>query len=177
MVGSNSATFGAGEFRCDYGRGLSVVSRCVFPTATETFSRLSATDPTHAQAADHILTALYQPSLTMPPVENKVIPGLPGGLYPLTRAVDQHTIRRNRVRARGACLRYDTNYKRNRRELGLECDEFPFASTLQGAASGGDFSVRGIPAADNQAGGAALQAWYNVFRILEYDEFYVAIRP
>jgi len=46
----------------------------------------------------------------------------------------------------------------------------------KGQASGGDFSVRGISAADNAAAGIMLNRWYNTFRILDGDAFYVDVR-
>ena len=76
LIGANSLTFGAGSFRCDYGRGMNTVTGCVFPSWAERFTRMSLTDPTHSLAAQHIQTALYNPSVTNPPGVNKVIPGL-----------------------------------------------------------------------------------------------------
>lgn len=95
---------------------------------------------------------------------------------PLTRTVDSKIRDANRRKAVGACRKYFYDYKHNRKELDLECDEFPFASTLQGANSGYDFSVQPMPRPQNQAGGYALSAWYNTFRILDQDQFYVSVR-
>jgi len=36
--------------------------------------------------------------------------------------------------------------------------------------------VRGISAADNAAAGIMLNRWYNTFRILDGDAFYVDVR-
>jgi hypothetical protein len=92
---------------------------------------------------------------------------------------DQKSIDKNRRRARGACLKYDSNYKQNRNSKTdpLDCDEYPFASTYEGAGSGGDFSVRGISRSDNRLAGTRLGDWYNTFRILDRQPFYVAVRP
>lgn len=62
---------------------------------------------------------------------------------------------------------------------GEQCDEFPFASTKQGAASPDwDFSVRAVPTGDNGKAGIALRMYYNDDRILYYDNdfFYVEIK-
>jgi hypothetical protein len=60
---------------------------------------------------------------------------------------------------------------------GLECDEFPFQSTYEGAhrSSGGDWtrwhgSARPIPGNENLQGGLALQAFYGQNRILDDTE-------
>jgi hypothetical protein len=83
----------------------------------------------------------------------------------------------NNRAAKRACTRYDDAYRfRNRDKLSLDCDEYPFASTREGAASRGDFSVRGIDSGQNQRAGRALNAWYNTFRMLDGDQFYVVVR-
>lgn len=58
-----------------------------------------------------------------------------------------------------------------------ECDEFPFATTYEGAAQGaGKFSVRYIPAVANNTHGRLLGAWYAYERILHKDAFYIGFR-
>lgn len=172
----STTTFGTGQFRCDYGRSLNTATGCVFSLPVDRFRRLSLSDPTVAAAALHVRDALFAPDSTNPPGVNKQIPGLEATKKFLTRTVDSRTIDANRRDARKACLKYDDAYKHDRRTLGLDCDEYPFASTYEGAASGGDFSVRGIPSNQNQAAGRALNAWYNTFRILDLDRFYVDVR-
>lgn len=57
---------------------------------------------------------------------------------------------------------------------GYECDEFPFATTYEGAAQGaGKFSVRYIPTEANNTHGRWLGAWYAYDRILHRDQFYI----
>ncbi|GAA4536445.1 NucA/NucB deoxyribonuclease domain-containing protein [Amycolatopsis samaneae] len=63
-------------------------------------------------------------------------------------------------------------------QAGQQCDEFPFATTVQGAAHPYyDFSVRAVSADNNRDAGLALQAYYREDRILYYDLdfFYVQI--
>ncbi|MEU0054454.1 NucA/NucB deoxyribonuclease domain-containing protein [Streptomyces sp. NPDC006309] len=63
------------------------------------------------------------------------------------------------------------------RPAGKECDEYPFASTWQGASTGGGkFNWRMIPKAQNQGGGKALANFYLYNRILEKDKFLVWIK-
>ncbi|MFI7224082.1 DNRLRE domain-containing protein [Nonomuraea angiospora] len=59
----------------------------------------------------------------------------------------------------------------------LNCDEYPFASTLEGAASTEwDFSIRAIKAKDNQDQGNALGRFYAEFRVGDENSFWVMIQ-
>ncbi|MBF8194059.1 hypothetical protein ITP53_52005 [Nonomuraea sp. K274] len=54
------------------------------------------------------------------------------------------------------------------------CDEYPFASTHEGAASAGyNMSVAIVECRDNNTAGALLNGWYDRERILEKDPFWV----
>lgn len=58
------------------------------------------------------------------------------------------------------------------------CDEFPFASTYQGAAFIGDptrRSVAHVPRDENSLGGAILQQFYSKNRVIDGDKFYVTV--
>jgi hypothetical protein len=58
----------------------------------------------------------------------------------------------------------------------LNCDEYPFQSTIEGAAEGDRrYSSRLIPAADNQKAGSMLNSTYTANRVLNGDAFYVSI--
>ncbi|MFB4273441.1 Ig-like domain-containing protein [Nonomuraea sp. GTA35] len=60
----------------------------------------------------------------------------------------------------------------------VNCDEFPWASTTQGAATAnGHFSIKAISAAENQSHGGKLVAWYNSRRVLAGDSFWYEIIP
>ncbi|GID90626.1 NucA/NucB deoxyribonuclease domain-containing protein [Amorphoplanes digitatis] len=80
----------------------------------------------------------------------------------------------------------DTNIAANReaacprslpRPTGKSCDEYPFASTSQGAAmeGAGDFSRRMVDARDNSRAGSDLGQFYRRNRILGNDAFWVEI--
>lgn len=74
--------------------------------------------------------------------------------------------------ALATCNQYFPGYT----TLGQQCDEYPFASTYQGASNGpSSYSAKPITASDNMSGGGQL-VFYNFDRILDqYDYFYVAI--
>ncbi|WP_417553883.1 NucA/NucB deoxyribonuclease domain-containing protein [Microbispora sp. NBC_01189] len=56
------------------------------------------------------------------------------------------------------------------------CDEFPFASTYQGASRAGiSYSVDLIDVKDNCTSGSRLGAWYQRNRILDDDPFWVDV--
>ncbi|WP_078623251.1 NucA/NucB deoxyribonuclease domain-containing protein [Streptomyces prunicolor] len=69
----------------------------------------------------------------------------------------------------------------------LDCEEFPFATTYEGAAqhvydataSADNFSAKMIDSAENQAGGSQLGVYYGYNRIIDGsdDTFYVEITP
>jgi hypothetical protein len=56
------------------------------------------------------------------------------------------------------------------------CDEFPFASTIEGAASTvNDYSVRLIPGRDNCSSGARTSVFYQRNRIRQFSPFWVDV--
>ncbi|MFD7643452.1 hypothetical protein ACFV4P_22675 [Kitasatospora sp. NPDC059795] len=59
-----------------------------------------------------------------------------------------------------------------------ECDEFPFASTWEGAGRGDqNYSVLYVGGTQNGQAGTALGSWYGSDRILHNDAFGVRITP
>jgi len=58
------------------------------------------------------------------------------------------------------------------------CDEYPLASTHQGAAFNSDFSAVTVPPAANNSQGGLTRAFYRANRVIDGDPFYVrAILP
>jgi hypothetical protein len=99
----------------------------------------------------------------------KKLPGKYGSKKFLTRLTDTKKKDKNREKA---CP------KRLPRPPGKTCDEYPFASTWQGAyTGGGKFSRRMIDADQNEDGGRALKDWYLYNRMLDKDKFQVWIKP
>lgn len=174
LVGANQIQLGTNTFRCDSASYLpSIAGGCVFPDVIELF-KLSRSDPAVNEAADHILFAQTTPAATFPLAPFKVIPGTPGSGLTLERNFYDMNLRRlNRDTAVRACQLYYPVYP----ALGQDCDEYPFATTFQGAANGDNYAVRAITASDNQLAGSRLQTdFYGKQRILhDLDRFYVMI--
>jgi hypothetical protein len=143
----------------------------------------SLSDPNQTQTANHILAAQTNPNNTIPPAfPTKFIPGAPG-TSPLHRITDQaypeaQWVANNRSQANATCNTYFPGYAAQ----GLQCDEYPFATTLEGAANmANGYSVLPIAASDNQSAGGSLGNWYSARRILgvgdHHDPFFVQIDP
>lgn len=90
---------------------------------------------------------------------------------PLTRLVDETQAEKNR---RVACAAAPSP-----RPTGMDCDEYPFAATYQGAAleGRGDFHWELIDSSDNRAEGAYRKQWYWENRVIDKDPFWVKIVP
>ncbi|MEU6277507.1 NucA/NucB deoxyribonuclease domain-containing protein [Streptomyces populi] len=96
------------------------------------------------------------------------LPGKYGTTNYLTRLTNGSKITENRKKACPSSLP---------RPSGKSCDEYPFASTWQGARySGGPFSRRMINATQNTDAGRALNGFYTYSRVLDGDRFLVWIR-
>ena len=165
------------QFRCDSASYLvgNAGEGCVFPWVTETMNFYVSQS---GEVANHILNALYHPEETIPDKPGKVIPGRPG-TQPLHRTTDPAQINAHRSLAVATCQLYWPNYAQE----GLECDEFPFATTLEGASPDDNFSVEPVPARDNQSGGGVESAFYTYRRIIGddvdhiNDPFFVDVHP
>jgi hypothetical protein len=139
----------------------------------------SKSDSEVKESAHHIEDAQDHPETTYPRVEGKRIPGASAD-EPLHRLFHDTTRRRqNRETfAVPVCEQQWPGYA----ELSQDCDEYPFASTYEGAARHlyqnvpyGWFSVRPVLFSDNQIAGSRLGTWYGADRILDGDAFYVRI--
>ncbi|MFL6075449.1 MAG: NucA/NucB deoxyribonuclease domain-containing protein [Mycobacteriales bacterium] len=132
---------------------------CTWDTYVPTFTiSLSGNAP---ETAAHIQEA-----------ENRLV-GEPGvdqiNGHPLTRQTDPKQIRANRRTACSASVF-------QRQFVNDSCDEYPFASTNQGAAkANGNYSTEHVPLNDNKSGGAQLGGFYSSNRILNGDPFWVRV--
>ncbi|MGW0732459.1 NucA/NucB deoxyribonuclease domain-containing protein [Streptomyces sp. NPDC002851] len=169
-------TTGRGGHRCDsasYIPGRS--SACVFDVVIPVMSNISIRDPQVRHTARNIRDAQYRPERTEPAASYKDVPGAPDSGQPLTRNYydrDQQDRSRNRVRA--VCERYWPGYGGR----GLQCDEYPFASTYQSAGANPphvNFAAKPIPSEDNRKGGEKIAEFYKEDRILDSDPFCVRI--
>ncbi|MFC7017938.1 NucA/NucB deoxyribonuclease domain-containing protein [Streptomyces viridiviolaceus] len=173
---TRSITTGRGGHRCDsasYIPGRS--SACVFDVVIPVMSSISIRDPEVRQTARNIRDAQYRPERTVPAYAAKEVPGAPDSGQPLTRNYyDRAQQDRSRTRVRAVCQQYWPGYAGR----GLECDEYPFASTDQSAGANPphqNFVAKAIPAADNGKGGEKINTFYKEDRILDSDPFYVRI--
>lgn len=99
---------------------------------------------------------------------------MPGRDEPLHRLINAAKQQENRDAAISTCNEVWGDY----RGTGLECDEYPFASTKEGAAAGDDrYSARLIDGTDNRTGGQRLNAMHTVNRMLDGGAFYVKTVP
>jgi hypothetical protein len=130
---------------------------------------MSQKDPAVNESAVHIYDALNRPERTFPSWPGKSVPG---SKEPLRRVVDPKKIEDNRKKSIKECKKVWGDYAGS----GLECDEYPFASTKEGSTKGDNrFSVRLIDGKDNRKGGERLNEMYTLNRVLDGDPFYVKI--
>ncbi|WP_329313983.1 ricin-type beta-trefoil lectin domain protein [Streptomyces sp. NBC_01278] len=131
-------------------------------------------DANSRQVAEHIFNAYENPDSTDPWMDKKKIPGKVGSNTKLRRNFPEFNdaarlvAKNNEGSKDAACKRLvkgNSTY---------QCDEFPFASTQEGAGYG-PFSVRYVPASANRSAGGKLGSWYAQDRILHDDEFQVGI--
>ncbi|MFF1378708.1 hypothetical protein [Streptomyces sp. NPDC058308] len=135
------------------------------------------------QVAKHIKKAFTDPENTNPYMSAKKVPGqIPSAPLHRTRHKDRSDA--NGKAAIKQCKRYwGDNYSQGGTR---ECDEYPFRSTLEGAAEHDfdpdakkfNFSVKPVKAADNGKAGLLLKSFYAKNRMLadtEDDAFLVKI--
>ncbi|WP_307026255.1 NucA/NucB deoxyribonuclease domain-containing protein [Streptomyces canus] len=123
-------------------------------------------------AAQHVKTAFTKPEDTKPYMSAKKVPGQTVK-DPLHRTVSKDRRDANRKAAVKQCKRYwGANYSWGGDR---ECDEYPFATTYEGAAEHDydddvkkfNFSVKPIAKTDNGAGGNILTSFYAKNRIID----------
>ena len=152
----------------------------IFPQVLETYT-ISLSNARLAAVAAHIEAAYKSPGTgTKPPATGKVIPGFAKTGKPLTRlypAYDTSVYTANRNTAVAACKKYfGPNYANG----GKQCDEYPFASTYQGASTVSGkwwYSVLPVPGAQNTYAGSNLGTWLTANRILSGDPYWVEVTP
>ncbi|MFC5144264.1 RICIN domain-containing protein [Streptomyces aureoversilis] len=153
---------------------------CVFDQTVSIFSFVSRKETEHS--AKHIREAQLYPDLTIPPVNNKSIPGSIESMKPLTRMRSGKENDYNRDKSTAQCRKWIAKKYHTMPNGPFDCDEYPFASTYEGSWMGNPdrtamshFSVRAIPSDDNQQGGRDLNDWYVAQRIIDEDRFYVKV--
>ncbi|MEV6682165.1 NucA/NucB deoxyribonuclease domain-containing protein [Streptomyces erythrochromogenes] len=153
----------------------------VFQDWMGVFWKYSWASPTHGQVADHIWDAQTDPANTYPAKAGKAVPGRNSSGKPLTRLANQtvwdteaNTRRADTTRIRTAACDAITP----RPPDGWQCDEYPFASTWEGAGLGdGNYSLRYVAPGHNLEAGTMLGQWYLDERIIHREAFYTEIAP
>jgi hypothetical protein len=149
------------------------VRGAVFTDAKVVYS-LSLSDPAVNETARHIDDAFRRAQQTFPSYIGKSVPGKVGETEPLRRLWDTTKNDANRDAAVKNCNDVWGPYDGTTRE----CDEYPFATTYEGAAKGDNrYSSRLITPADNREAGKQLQATYTLNRLLDNDVFWTSIVP
>ncbi|GAA2836265.1 DUF4434 domain-containing protein [Crossiella cryophila] len=160
------------------GTALNKSTGTVFPDFVPSYDLLRTSDLTVAETTRHILDAQFHPRRTYPrhPGNTKNVPGYD---RPLHRLMDSTKQGQNRNASKLICNELWAGPRSEK-----DCDEYPWASTQEGASTGvtdpdqpaWHGSARLITNKDNQAAG---NHWnihlYNANRILDNDEF--RVRP
>jgi hypothetical protein len=179
--------------RCDSATYIRYQSKaCIFDDVIPHLTYSTASKKQH-DVAVHIREAQDNPNSTYPLVENpprdKVIPGKYTGniddpaLHRLPKGASQ--LKDNTDHKNGACYgrgpvaaQYVGRGLPTRPPTGSDCDEYPFRSTVEGAANPDwDFSVKAVNRSQNRSAGASLGIYLDADRILyrDADAFYVEI--
>lgn len=170
------------EIRCDEGLARRGTKGCVYFKAPAIFSGISASDPDVDESAIHIREAQ---AAGLP---GKFVSAGDGSILqdssndnPLTRTREPDLVAKNRSAAH---KQYVLQYAEepvctlttdpDDPPGPCNCDEYPFASTREGASEG-RLSVKRIDARDNQRAGARLGNFFTSQRVIDRDEFYVNI--
>lgn len=158
-------------FRCDSAPYTRYKLGCIFDR-TLPYLTYSVGDAEVNESAWHIFDAQVQPQITYPRFAGKRVPGRLEGPYLHRIYYDTARQNRNNAAAKATCLSYYGSYD----GTVLNCDEYPFKTTLEGAAYGdNNYSARVIDAKDNQRAGSRLGVWFGDDHILDGDAFAINI--
>lgn len=149
---TTASASGMASVRCDKIKYLGKPG-CVYPGHVPNFS-ISRNDSKVNEAASHIYAA------------ERKLKGKPGYSKPLHRITSKSQMSKNRNKA---CP------KKLHRPKGKSCDEYPMASTREGAATG-IYSRKMINAKDNSRAGSRLGTFYSDNRIVNGDAFWARIK-
>lgn len=157
---------------------------CVFPQFMQRIDFLTnePNEPSGAgnspSVAWHIWDAWHNPSKTVPIYADKSVPGEYTSGRPLHRIGSGNPqYAANRSTAVSMCqFFWGTGYTQGGT---LDCDEFPFASTREGAAEpplpNHNYSARPLSLTENRRAGNRLGQMFNLERVIPGDPFNVAV--
>ncbi|CAO5257759.1 NucA/NucB deoxyribonuclease domain-containing protein [Frankia sp. AgKG'84/4] len=160
-------------FRCDSASYINAGNTpgCVFPQTHPTLTYDAKLQPNAKDTIAHIRLALTKPTSTQPlwlgsDAGKKTIPSV------LHRQTSKSKNRANNRAAAAVCRSIDPSYV----SKGNDCDEFPFESSQEGAAKGDKrFSALPVRLGDNRSAGSTLGKFYTDLRVLEGEEYHVAV--
>ncbi|KGW74899.1 deoxyribonuclease NucA/NucB family protein [Burkholderia pseudomallei MSHR2990] len=171
------------EIRCDVGLAKSGTQGCVYPEAPAILRTITAINPDVDESAIHIreAQAAGRPGRFVPRGDGTIFPDT-WESKPLTRTRDAVLRRDNRTASKKQCMVIYGSVNGQCTFTGdpdetptdCDCDEYPFASTEQGA-SREEVSVKRIDASDNRRAGAFLGNFYLSQRVLDAEKFYVDV--
>jgi len=170
---------------------------CVFGSANRIFT-MSRSDKNITGAVMHNFTALNHPEATVPQLRdgngNLVVKKIPGDYGPGVEPKDKNNFLRRGTASPSAAAKefvrgnrdtIATPCRQERKRLEdqgvkvkgtLQCDEYPYASTKQGAKyANGHYSIRYIPKLENNLHGRYLSAFYSRYRVGTDNKFWVRI--
>lgn len=175
--GGSATTISSG-MRMDSASYLEQFNGAIFDRVMPVMS-YSRSSTSHKAVADHIHDAQTNPASTWPTKAGKAVPGAIASGKPLSRLYEQWDAaaatqrQKNETAKNNACAPVRPTPSDD-----LDCDEYPFGSTWEGAGVGdNNFSVRYLDRSQNRSAGGSLAAWYASDRILHRDKFYVSITP
>ncbi|MEV5544052.1 hypothetical protein AB0L13_45365 [Saccharopolyspora shandongensis] len=156
------------QFRCDSAQYLAMGRGCSFIDAVPVF-HLDAKE--YPESVRHIADALYDRAPVVPNPGGRKFPGSIESGQPLTRNFFDVDLQNRATRAKdAACAQYFPNKPGD-----FDCDEYPFNKTYQSAGSGGPFTIRAIPYADNRGAGGKFSVFMTDTRILHADPFFIVL--
>lgn len=167
---------------------------CIFGSANRILT-LSLSDRQITGAAHHNSIALHNPELTVPKLldgnGNELRKQIPGNYGPGNSPAGDHLERgtaspaaeakawadANRNKIAAPCRQERTRIENEGGSVaGMQCDEFPYASSKQGAKdANGHFSIKYIPTGENNMHGRYLSAFYSRYRVGTDNKFWVRI--
>lgn len=179
-------TLKGAPFRCDSATYVYKASGCVFDDGKPVTYRFDSR-PDWLEQANHVWEAQNRPQGTKPSSEfKKSIPGSPQSQTPLERlygkAANGKTRDSNQRKTRRQCVKFFGAGYAKALDYDRECDEYPYASTHQGSATGAGganndgykhFSVKPIRKTHNGKAGLDLLDFYGTLRILNEDKYFV----
>lgn len=171
------------NIRCDVALVKSNSQGCIYPDAPAILRTIVTTNPDVDESAIHIreAQAAGRPGKFVPIGNGTIFPASES--KSLTRTRDATLRRANRTESKDQCVvKYGAVTGQctftgdpDETPTDCDCDEYPFASTEQGASRDPEVSVKRIDASDNRRAGAFLGNFYLNQRVLDQEQFYVDV--